>query len=332
MTSKREIKSKLLRFNLAQAQLRFPVVGWYPPCRASKDQLPMLVVIALISSFSYALQVALMTSVYRTMDRLSANGYRGLTLAITMFPLLFFVPRSDFMNTSQWTAEVAIAALLGVLGNLSASRAYSFLPVGIASATFVSFRAVVAAGIGVIVLRESLSIWQWLSAGALLGGVLVLGLSRSHGVLPAEYDVRRGFLASLTAGLLLGVAFWIVGNSSRRVHPFLIGYSWEVSIGVLSLGIASIRSLLNGIGRERISLRQFGTILVFGAPTALGTGCYAYAATLGPITIVVALLSTIMMFSTLLATFLYHERLSPPQWAIMVFICLTLIVLKLLSA
>jgi hypothetical protein len=51
-------------------------------------------VLAIAATFGYSLQSTLMTSFYRSVDRLSAVALRGLSLGVTMLPLLLFVDLS----------------------------------------------------------------------------------------------------------------------------------------------------------------------------------------------------------------------------------------------
>ena len=80
---------------------------------------------------------------------------------------------------------------------------------------------------------------------------------------------------------------------------------------------------------EVITLRQFGRLLLCASPTAMGTGLYSLAMTLGPVAIAAAVVSSMMVFSTLLGYLLYGERPSRRQGALILFICVAVAGLKL---
>jgi len=289
----------------------------------------MLFQLGIIATFNYALQGTLMASYYRRMDTLSAVAYRGLTLGLSMLPLLYFVPKDIWINLPTYATIILGASICAALGNWSIAIAYRVLPVGIASALATSFVALAAVINGIIFFEEFLSGFQLLCIFLILLGVCFLGLSKSKGPLPKEYNVRRGIFQSLLFGIFLGLAIALVGSASREFHPFAVGYLWEFTIGIIAALVCLFRGLVGGKSLVVVSKKDFWTILLYSSPTVLGTGCYAMALTMGPIGVVATILSTGMVFSTILAFFFYGERLSARQWITMLFICLAIGALKL---
>jgi drug/metabolite transporter (DMT)-like permease len=291
-------------------------------------------IIALTATFAYALQGVLMAKVYRQSDRLSSVAYRGLSLLISMSPLLLLVPQSDFIEFSGLLPQLLLAASLAALANWANAIAFVRLPVGIASALSMAFTALFVALLGQVFLDEQLSPQQWLMGAVTLAMVLLLGASQRRGtpLTSSDYRPLSGILASAAYGSLMSYALILVAGMSRASHPFLVGYAWEASIGLMAMLFALARGRVSAKpGFQRISWSRFRQILVFASPTALGTGCYAYAMTLGPLAIAAAILSTMMVFSMLLGWWLLAERPRLRQWAMMSLVCMSVVALKLVS-
>lgn len=280
----------------------------------------MFFLLAIVAALGYSLQSTLMASYYRRMDRLSAVAYRGISLGISMFPLLFFVPVEALSKIPRYFILILLASVLAALGNWAIANAYRRLPVGIATAYGMSFSSVNVALITFIFLGERLSFQQLLFIGLILLGVVLLGVSRSQGVLPEDYDLRRGLANCFVFGLFLGTAYALVGIASRQLDPFIVGYLWEFMIGLVAALVAIGRGYLGGLPLAKIPRKDFTRILVYSAPTAIGTGCYALAMTIGSIGIAAALISTTMVFSTLFAYFFYGETLGVKQWCLLILV------------
>jgi drug/metabolite transporter (DMT)-like permease len=284
--------------------------------------------LCIFATLGYALQSTLMASVYRSLDRLSAVSYRGLSLALTMSPLLLFVPAGEFQLLPAILPLIFAASLAAALANWCAANAYSHLPVGIAAALSMTFATLCSVAIGYFFFAEALSEMQIFLIGLLSLSVLGLGATKSVGTLPAEYHVPRGIFNSLLFGIGISIGYSLVGAASRAVHPFLVGYLWESIIGVLAFCMTLFRTPR---GLCSIGVRGFLKVALYSAPTVLGTGCYAYAVSIGPIGIATAVLGSMMVFSTLMSRFLYDERLSYVQWGILLAVCALLAVLRLAS-
>jgi len=289
-------------------------------------------ILALLATLGYALQGVLMAGYYRSMDRLSAVTYRGLSLGISMLPLLLFVPAGTF---GQWPALLPLilsAAVLAALGNWCNATVISHLPVGIANALCMGAVSLTVTSLGYLVLDERLLPRQLLFVALILMGVLLLGLSRSRPLVAGALPPARlgvGLLFSGLFGLLLGSAFMLVAQASREAHPFLVAYSWEFGIGLCALLMTGLRRALGGAALQALPLRQFARLLLCASPTAIGTGLYALAMTLGPVAIAAAVVSSMMVFSTLFGYLLYGERPSRRQGALILFICVAVVGLKL---
>lgn len=281
----------------------------------------MLFAISLLAAFAYALQGTLMASCYREMEQLSAVAYRGLSLIVSMSPILLLAPAEAYSAIPQFIPSILAASLLAALANLAAAHAYCHLPVGIASSLTMSFATLTTAVLGFFFLNDPVTGEQLLLIGLMLLAIGCLGRSNSTGPLPLKHDPLRGVGYSALFGVLIGSSYGFLTDASQGTHPFIAGFLWETVIGCIAVLLAFGRRRLGGLGLAPVSPEKFRRILYYSAPTAVGTGCFAYASAGGSIVIASALLSTIMVFSTLLAMVIYREKLSTVQWSLVLIVC-----------
>ncbi len=67
----------------------------------------MFFLLTIIATFAFSLQSALMVSYYRKMDPLYAISVRGISVAVAMLPLLFFVPAEDYIKVVDFLPHLA---------------------------------------------------------------------------------------------------------------------------------------------------------------------------------------------------------------------------------
>ena len=291
----------------------------------------MFFLLAVLAMIGYAFQGALIASCYRRLDRLSVVAYRGMALGIGMAPLLFFAGPIDPAVVRASLPWIIASAAVASFGNWCGANAYSFLPLGIASAIFTSLAAIVAVVLSWAALGERLSPAQLAWIALILLGVVLLSAARSTGPLPRDFDLRRGIVHATLYGILLGIAYVILGRASRQVHPFLAGFAWELAIGIFAAAIAVARGWAGDRPLVAVSPRDFGKIFAFASPSILGTACFTMAMRLGPMGIATAIVSTMIVVKTLLAMALYRERPTVRQWCLLAAICATVVGLKLAS-
>ncbi|MCB0319683.1 MAG: DMT family transporter [Bdellovibrionales bacterium] len=274
--------------------------------------------LAVLAAFFLALQGSLMAGVYRKFDRLSIVCFRGLSLGLSMFPLLYFVPQTAFTLAKPSFPQLVGAALITACANTCSAESYKRLAVGFASALGFSSAAVFGVLIDIFYFKNSIRIDQLLLIAGIVVTLLVLSRSGKETVLVREGRMGVGISFSLIFGAFIAVAFAIVGELSIASHPFLVGYCWEFMIGLCAGGLAMFRRVVfRGEGVAKIQRETFLKILLFARPTAVGTGLYLTALTSGPLSIVMAVLSIAMIFSMLFGWILYQERFSFRQIQLM---------------
>lgn len=289
----------------------------------------MFFVLAVLAACGYALQNALMISVYRRMDALAATAFRGMTLALTMLPLLCFVPWSDFFLLQEVGTELLLASFFATLGNWFQATAYAHLTVGLATAFYVAFLSILSGLLGYLLFDETLSGSQILFIGLLLLSVSLLALSKSEESPNFKENLPLGLTASMLAGLSAAGAYVGIGAVSRNLHPFLAGYAWEATVAIVAVILCLLRQIGGAKPLLRITGKDWFLILVFSSPTVIGTGCYTLAVSTGPVAIVTAVLTTTVVLNTVLAYLFYKERLTTRQWCFVLLVCAVLLGLKL---
>lgn len=289
----------------------------------------MFYLLALTATLGYALQGALMASYYRRIDPIAAVAYRGLSLGITMLPLLWFTRVEHHYAVFERFPALAIAIWGAVLGNWLLALGYRHLTVGVNSAAHQSIAVVTVTILGFSFFNESLS-WQQLFWMALiLSANGFLGLLRSPSAVKETANPLKGYVCSCLAGFTLAFAFSAIGYLSRETHPFAAGYYWELLIGVAAYIVLLLRGLFKPSTESRVSARDLVRITLYSSPTAIGTGCYALATTMGPIAIATAIASSVIVTASILGFLFYGERLSYRQVVLIVVAWLAIVGLKL---
>jgi bacterial/archaeal transporter family protein len=291
----------------------------------------MFIALALAAALGYSIQNTLMVSVYRRMDGLVAISLRGVALGVTMLPLLFFVPTAAI---SQSIAVGPVLALLGAslfaaLANWMQAASFRCLSVGVAISVCTSMMTITTVLLGLLIFDEALPLGQVVCLVVLVGGIVGFSLCKSNPSVLPKYNIVTGSLLAAAAGVLFGVANVFLGKVSRVAHPFLAGYFWEFIIGLIGITLVYIRACYYRAPAARVSWEDFMAILKRSSATLVGTGCYAMSLTMGPLAVATAITCTNVIGATILAYFIYKEKLSVKELLLIVLICAALVVLNL---
>ena len=285
----------------------------------------MYITLAICAMLGHALQTALMAGFYRRFDPLSTCAARGMSLGITMLPLLFLAPAGALFQLTGHPFLLLAAALVTAIGNWCAGESYRYMSVGVAAACQQGTMVLTATAIGVFFFSEAISISD--AAGILfilLGNIVAV--SANAGTTTSK-NVGIGALYCVLFGIFLGSGFSLLTKLSRDVDPLCAAYAWEFSTGLVCTAMVLVRNTLQKNTQAKIDFKAFRGILLSASPTAVGTGCYAVAVTLGPIALVTAILSTLVVAAAALSYFLHGERMSRRQiFAVTVVVCAIVLV------
>ncbi|PIR53540.1 hypothetical protein COU76_00655 [Candidatus Peregrinibacteria bacterium CG10_big_fil_rev_8_21_14_0_10_49_10] len=274
---------------------------------------------ALTSMLAYALQSALLVRYARKIDGLSLAFYRNISFLVTLLPLLLFSSREEIALVLSYWPRLLLSGITGGVFLAFSFTAYRYIAVGVALTMKQASITILMTVVGVLLYAEALPPLAIALIGVIVGTCIWLSMMRM-GNAPLNRKMVLGIVFSLVAAVPLIVTNITLIDISRLADPLTSGYFWEGGIGIGSLVIILLRSLLLKKGLQRIERKTLLRIAAASSPTIIGTGCYALALSMGPVSIVNAIASGSIMISALLAWRWYHEKLTRWQWLAMVLI------------
>lgn len=287
----------------------------------------MAILLSLLSAFFSSLQSALLANFYRTKDPFSVVAFRGLSLIISMFPFVLYYRSSiTLVEILESLPLILLAAVFAAVGNWAIGTAFRFLPIGIAVSFCLALSSIVAIILDFSFEGSNFNNSQILCILSLLTLIVILGFNNSKNEIK---NMKKGGIFCTIFGINSGIAIYLVCKISQTTEPLIVGYLWEGTIGLLSLALIYIRKKIFNIGYFIPSSKEFLSILTKSSPTILSTGLFLFASKLASISIVSAILSTQLVFSSLLAIPIEKEYLSRKQFFIIFLIFISLFLLKL---
>lgn len=279
----------------------------------------------------YAVQGTLMANHYRRMDGLLATAWRGVSLGISMLPLLLLCDSSKAALTLNHSSLLVAAIVSAALGNWAAALSFRHLTTGIGIALQQAAMVLISLLLGILVFGEQILAGDYMGLALMLIGIPAISVARKN---TTQHDSKPilGMLLCFIFGLCLAVSFLFVAKLSRVGDPYLTAYCWEFGIGLASFAILFIRKFSQHQLPLTIPFGDFRTILFCSSPTLIGTGCYAIAVTLGPLAIVTAIRSAMIAVSVLLSHWLYREHLTRLQYIGIAFIIFAIVVLRVFGS
>jgi drug/metabolite transporter (DMT)-like permease len=291
----------------------------------------MFFFLAILATIGYALQSTLMAPVYRNLETLSASAYRGISLGISMLPLLLFASPGSINRAPGFVDYFIGAALFAALGNWCAANSFRYFPIGIAYALGSSAVVIFVAILDICFLKQNITSTALICTGIIIGSNILLAFQKNNNQIILKDNALAGFLYTLTYGLLLSLSIIFMSELSRKLDPFLASYFWELLIGLFSIGIGILRLAISGQPLIDIPAGEFSSILLRCSPTIIGTSCFAVAVTMGPVTIASAIGSGAIMACILFAYLFYREKISWRQGILMTVIVGAIVTLKVTS-
>jgi drug/metabolite transporter (DMT)-like permease len=188
------------------------------------------------------------------------------------------------------------------LGVLALYQALAIGPMSVVAPLF-ALGAVVPVGYG-MATGDDPSWLQGVGMVAAVGGCFLAARSEQGGV-----PVRRaGIVYALLAAVGIGIGF--VGiDAAADADPL---WGLEVTRATSFLAIAVLAVVLRGRALAR-DLRPIWPLPAIGAIEVTANGCFAFASTMGLLSVVSVLGSIYPVVTVLLARWLLHERMAPAQ-------------------
>ncbi len=287
---------------------------------------------AILSMATYSLHCVWMAPYYRRYDRMVTIVLRGYALSIALLPGMLWTGLDGISGILVEIPRIVAASLFALIGNWAAASSLRYLPMGISAALNTTAVMIVTALLSSLFLGDTITSSQWVWIGTILGGIFLLGATKSHAVPTIKYDIGKGIALALLFGVTLGIGLTFIAAVSRNLVPLATAYSWETTIATFGAVVVLFnkyrhdKPLLAGLNRSDLQ-----RIALYGIPGAAATTFYVLAVSDGPLTIVVAIGTTSMVATSVLAWLIHGERLRAVQWFLIGFVCLALIGMRCFS-
>jgi drug/metabolite transporter (DMT)-like permease len=266
--------------------------------------------LCLLARLAYAFNDILVGRLAREYGRVEVASLRGVSLGLTMAPLLLWVPAPAWAALgARWPAYLLMIALTGA-ANVLQNRAARFLPFGLRSALMISAVSVASIVLGAVVFHERLSLPQVAFCGLLVGSAVVAAFGQ-HAAHEIQPDIPRGAVLGLASGTLLGVAALLTKHLAAETHPFLTAWAWEFGAGAILVPALLARwreGIPPGAGR------RFARIAAASAPTVIGSSASLAALNLGPLGVWGALGGSQVLFTALIGVRWHDEHMGLRRW------------------
>ncbi len=266
--------------------------------------------LCLLSRLAYAFNDIFVGRLARGHGKVEVAAMRGVSLGLTMAPLLMWVPAPAWGALAErwpvYLLMIAVTAAANVLQN----QAARFLPFGLRSALMLSAASLASGVFGSVVFGERLSATQAGLCALLVASAVVAGLGQ-HAAHEIRPDIPRGAALGLSSGVFLGVAAMLTKRLTVETHPFLTAWAWEFGAGAIlvpALIVRWRRGVPPGVAP------RFVQTAAASAPTVIGSGAAMAALSLGPLGVWGALGGSQILFTALIAVRWHRERMGLRRW------------------
>ena len=267
--------------------------------------------LCLLSRFAYSLNDVFTGRLARRFGRLEVATMRGVALGLTMAPLLLWVPAAAWRAMVARWPELLLVFALTAASNLLQNHAARLLPFGLRAAFMITGISSTALLLGWLVAGEVLA-WEQIALAAVLIVSAIIAAPGKHAAHEIQPDIRRGVWYALAAAVLMGVIALLVQRLSKASHPFLTAWAWEFGSGLILVPV-----FLWQHRRDRLPgyLGRWWKIMLYSAPTVVGSGASMLALTLGQLGLWAAMGGTQVLFTALLGTLWHRETMGWRRWA-----------------
>jgi drug/metabolite transporter (DMT)-like permease len=267
--------------------------------------------LCLLSRIAYTFNDVLVGELARKHDRLEIAAFRGLSLGVTMAPLLLWVTAPAWGALAGRSGELFLLICVTAVANVLQLEAARHLPFGLRAALLVTGVALGGLALGAWFFGERLSVAE-LGWCALVLTSAVLGSLGDHSTEGLTANVPKGALLTLASSALLCVAALLFTRLSRATHPMLVAWAWELGAGLVLLPPLLFRWRR---GFEPFALRRFLRTGLCSLPTVVGTSATAVALTLGSLGVWSAVAGTQALMSAVLGAVWHREKIGMRRWS-----------------
>lgn len=266
--------------------------------------------LCLLARLAYAFNDVFVGRLARGHGKVEVAATRGVSLGLTMSPLLAWVPAPAWAALAErWPAYLLMIAVTAG-ANVLQNEAARFLPFGLRSALMLSAASLASVVFGAVVFGERLSATEAGLCTLLVASAVVAGFGE-HAAHEIRPDVPRGAAPGLASGLLLGIAAMLTKRLTIETHPFLVAWAWEFGAGAILVPALIVR-WRRGIPPG--AARRFLQTAAASAPTVIGSGASMAALALGPLGVWGALGGSQILFTALIAVRWHREQMGLRRW------------------
>jgi drug/metabolite transporter (DMT)-like permease len=272
--------------------------------------MPTFIALCLFSRLGYAFNDVLVGRLARQHGRVEVAVLRGLSLGLTMAPLLLFVPAPAWRAlAARWPAYLLMIAATAAC-NVLQNHAARFLPFGLRSAVMITTISIASVVLGAALFGERLSRAQALLC-LLLVGAAVLAALGDHAAHEIRPDIPKGAALALAAGAFLSVAAVLTKRLAIETHPMLTAWAWELGAGAILLG-PLLWQWRHGVPPGLVG--RLRSTAWASAPTVVGSGASIAALSLGALGLWGALAGTQVLFTAVLGVHWHREVMGVRRW------------------
>lgn len=172
-----------------------------------------------------------------------------------------------------------------------------------------SVEIIVATILAFTILGERISLIQVFIILILISGLVLVSLKENHSI--KSFLLERGVVLAFIAALVMGVANFFIGWGARLSNPLMVNFIVNIFITFIS-GLYLVRK--NKLVNTFKDVSRFRRLIL---PMAISDNsawvAFAFAMTLAPIAIAVALSESYIIVAVLLGLFINKEKLQGHQ-------------------
>ena len=293
---------------------------------------PLFFLFMGLTVLSFGIHSALIVSFARRFDALVVATYRSLSLIVTMAPLLIFVSWEETLAITEHAWPIVLSAGIGSIAFTLSITGSRYLPIGVASSLRQTISVPVAIVIGMLFLQEFLTLAQILLLVGIGACAVWLTLLRSDQPHLDPKLASWGITLSVCAGVGSALAWYFFSVAARELNPFVAAYFVEVGVGLFTLFyLVVLRVSRVHTSSLYMPLGTLRNIALVGMLTISGTAGYALAVNYGPYPLASGLMTGAILIATVLAWFLFKERLRVLQVGLIILAAFLMFLVKTVS-
>ena len=266
--------------------------------------------LCLLSRLAYALNDVFVSRLARQHSHVEIAALRGLSLGLTMAPLLWWVPLEAWGALADRWPTYLLTLVVTAGANVLANRAARHLPFGLRAALVLATLSLATVVLGAVLLAERLSIAQGALCALLIGSTTCAAFG-SHAAHEIRPSIPKGSALALGTGICLAVAAVLTKRLVAETHPLLTAWAWELGAGAI-LVVPLLWERRSG-GEPGLS-RRFLRTAAASAPTAIGSAASMTAIGMGALGLWGAVAGTQVLFTAALGVLWHRETMGVRRW------------------